>query len=66
LEGKKIHVFNALKMNLPDIADAIFYQIALENQMDAILTSDKAFLKLSKPYLPILSLLDLANSIKIK
>jgi predicted nucleic acid-binding protein len=66
LEGKKIHVFNALKMNLPDIADAIFLQIALENQMDAILTSDKAFLKLSKPYLPILSLLDLANSIKIK
>ncbi|MFT4857212.1 MAG: hypothetical protein ACI9UV_001969 [Algoriphagus sp.] len=53
-------------MNLPDIKDAIFYQIALENQLDAILISEKDFLKLSKPYLPILSPLDLANSIKIK
>lgn len=64
LEGNKIQVFNALKMNHPDIEDAIFYQIALENQMDAILTSDKDFLKLSRPYLPIISPEELAETFK--
>jgi|GEM_PF-702593 predicted nucleic acid-binding protein len=55
LEGKKTHVTDALKMNHIDIENAIFYQIALAHEMDAILTSDKDFLKLSKPYLSLIT-----------
>ncbi|WP_339868157.1 PIN domain-containing protein [uncultured Algoriphagus sp.] len=55
LEGKKSHVQNALEMKFADIEDAILYQIALDHHMDAIVTSDKDFLKLSKPYLPVIT-----------
>lgn len=55
LDGEKIHVEHALRMNVHDIEDAIYYQIAFGNHMDAIITSDKNFLKLSKPYLPVIT-----------
>jgi predicted nucleic acid-binding protein len=50
---------NALKSGQQDIEDAIPYFIALENKMDAIVTLDKEFIKLSSPYLPIYSPADL-------
>ena len=62
LEGKKIHVKDALEMGLEDIEDAIFYQIAFEQEMDAILTNDKEFLRHSKPHLPILTPIQLIES----
>ncbi|SFT38304.1 Predicted nucleic acid-binding protein, contains PIN domain [Algoriphagus locisalis] len=55
LDGKKSDVQNALAMKFPDIEDAIFYQIALDHNLDAIVTSDRDFLKLSKPFLPVIT-----------
>ncbi|MFC4870658.1 type II toxin-antitoxin system VapC family toxin [Negadavirga shengliensis] len=55
LEGTAKTVLNALKSRQQDIEDAIHYFIALENEMDAIVTWDKEFIKLSSPYLPIYS-----------
>jgi predicted nucleic acid-binding protein len=63
LEGKKIHVKDALDMEIEDIEDAIFYQIALDHEMDAILTNDKVFLKISKPHLPILTAVQLLEKL---
>lgn len=63
LEGKKSHVQNALEMKFADIEDAILYQIALDHHMDAIVTSDKDFLKLSKPYLQVITPEELINSL---
>lgn len=63
MEGKKIHVKDALDMGLEDIEDAIFYQIAFEQEMDAILTNDQEFLKHSKPHLPILTPIQLIESL---
>jgi predicted nucleic acid-binding protein len=53
LEGSRKTVLNALKSDQQDIEDAIHYFIALEHEMDALVTIDKDFLKLSSPYLPI-------------
>ena len=53
LEDNRKIVLNALKSEHQDIEDAIQYFIALENEMDAIVTLDKEFLKLSSPNLPI-------------
>jgi predicted nucleic acid-binding protein len=66
IDGQYDDILNALNSTQSDLEDSIHYFIALRNHMDAILTSDKDFLKLSKPYLPILSPVDLADSIKIK
>lgn len=55
LGGEKIHVKEALEMGVEDIEDAVFYQIALDYEMDGIVTNDKEFLKLNKPHLPILT-----------
>lgn len=63
IDGKYDDILNALNSSPPDLKDSIHYFIALRNHMDAILPSDKDFLKLSKPYLPILSPVDLADSI---
>ncbi|MDR7127790.1 putative nucleic acid-binding protein [Algoriphagus sp. 4150] len=63
LEGKKSHVENALRMKLTDIEDVIFYQIALDHHMDAIVTSDRDFLKLSKPYLQVITPEELIESL---
>ncbi len=55
LGGEKIHIKEALEMGVEDIEDAVFYQIALDYEMDGILTNDKEFLKLSKQHLPVLT-----------
>ncbi|SFO63805.1 Predicted nucleic acid-binding protein, contains PIN domain [Algoriphagus ornithinivorans] len=55
LDGDEKDILNALRMDSKDIEDAIFYQISLSNQIDAIVTSDKDFLKLSNTYLPVLT-----------
>lgn len=59
LEGTKKTVLNALKSEHRDIEDAIHYFIAVENEMNAIVTLDKNFIKLSSRYLPIYSPSDL-------
>lgn len=59
LEGTHKTVLNALKSDQQEIEDAIHYFIALEHEMDAIVTLDKDFLKLSSPYLPLYSPVDL-------
>lgn len=56
--NKKI-ILNALKSKQQDIEDAIHYFIALENELDAIVTLDKDFIKLSSPYLPLYNPTDL-------
>jgi predicted nucleic acid-binding protein len=55
IEGKYEDVSSALNSSHSDIEDSIYYHTALRNQMDAILTSDKDFLKLSKPFLPVIT-----------
>jgi predicted nucleic acid-binding protein len=59
ITGDKLTVLHALKSDLADIEDAIHYFMALENKMDAILTSDLKFIKHSSPSMPILSAQDL-------
>jgi len=63
LEGNKKTVLNALRSEHEDIEDAIQYFIALENEMDAIVTLDKAFIKLSSLNLPIYSPADLLREL---
>lgn len=55
VEGDGNDVLNALRMNPKDIEDTIFYQIGFSNQIEAIVTSDRDFLKLSNTYLPVVS-----------
>jgi len=55
IEGKYEDVLSALNSSHSDIEDSIHYHTALRNQMDAILTSDKDFLKLSKPFIPVIT-----------
>lgn len=64
IEGQYDDILNALNSSQPDLEDSIHYFIAMRNQMDAILTLDKDFLKLSKPYLPIISPEELAETFK--
>jgi len=64
LGGEKIHIKEALEMGVEDIEDAVFYQIALDYEMDGILTNDKEFLKHSKPHFPILTPFQLIEKIK--
>ncbi|PZX57707.1 putative nucleic acid-binding protein [Algoriphagus ratkowskyi] len=63
LDGKKSDVQNALAMKFPDIEDAIFFQIAFDHNLDAIVTSDRDFLKLSKPYLQVITPEELMESL---
>ncbi|WP_439482738.1 type II toxin-antitoxin system VapC family toxin [Cyclobacterium plantarum] len=63
LDGNKKNVLNALKSEQQDIEDAIHYFIALENEVNAIVTLDQGFIKLSSPYLPIYSPADLLSNI---
>lgn len=64
IEGQYDDVLNALNSSHPDLEDSIHYYIALRNHLDAILTSDKTFLKLSRPYLPIISPEEIAETLK--
>jgi predicted nucleic acid-binding protein len=55
LDGDKMDVINALEMDHFDIEDSIHYSICKLHQIEAIVTSDKDFLKLSNTYLPVLT-----------
>ncbi|TVP50405.1 MAG: PIN domain-containing protein [Mongoliibacter sp.] len=55
LEGDRMHIIQAIQSNQKDLEDAIHYFIALDKQMDCIITSDKYLLKLDSPTLQILS-----------
>jgi len=63
LEGNRKTLLAAIKSDQADIEDAIHYFIALENEVDAIVTSDKGFIKLSSPSLRIYSPTDLIRNI---
>lgn len=63
LEGTKKTVLNALKSEHRDIEDAIHYFIAVENEMNAIVTLDKDFVKFSSRYLPLYSPADLLRNL---
>lgn len=63
LEANKVTVLSALKSEQQDIEDAIHYFTALENGMNAIVTLDKDFIKLSSPHLPICSPGDLLRDL---
>ena len=55
LDGDKMDVINAIEMDHLDIEDSIHYSICKYHQIEAIITSDKDFLKLSNNYLPVLT-----------
>ena len=55
LDGNKIDVINALEINHKDLEDSIHFSICKYHQIDAIVTSDRDFLKLSNTYLPVLT-----------
>lgn len=59
IHGDKLTVLHALKSDHTDIEDAIHFFMALENGMDAIVTSDVKFIKYSSPSLLILKSEDL-------
>lgn len=63
IDGLPDDILNAVNSSQSDLEDALHYSIALRNKMDAILTSDKNFQKLSKPYLPVLSIEELASAL---
>lgn len=55
VDGDLNSVLSAVHSNHTDIEDSIHYFICLNHHMDAILTSDKDFSKLSKPYLSLIT-----------
>ena len=55
LEGSKYEVLSAVESDFDDIEDAIHYFIAINSEMEGIVTNDQKFLKNSKPQLPILT-----------
>lgn len=65
LEGDRKTIIKALKSPHKDIEDAIQYFIALENEMDAIITSNLEFIKLSSPSLPVYSPSDLLRAFNV-
>lgn len=55
IECNQNSILSAIQSNHNDIEDSIHYFICLDHHMDAIVTSDRDFLKLSKPYLPVIT-----------
>lgn len=62
LEGDQNSILSAIQSTHTDIEDSIHYFICLNHQMDAIVTSDKDFLKLSQPFLPVITSEELIES----
>lgn len=56
VDGNHITTVLAMKSENPDIEDALQYEIAIKNQMDYFLSSDKKFQKYSSTKLPIISI----------
>ncbi|MFD2203051.1 type II toxin-antitoxin system VapC family toxin [Shivajiella indica] len=63
ITGDKLTVLHAIKSDLTEIEDAIHYFMALENKMEAIVTSELKFIKYSSPTMPILTAQDLVFNI---
>ncbi|WP_111670301.1 type II toxin-antitoxin system VapC family toxin [Algoriphagus litoralis] len=55
LEGSKYEVLSAVESDFDDIEDAIHCFIAINSEMEGIVTNDQKFLRHSKPQLPILT-----------
>ncbi|WP_425639587.1 type II toxin-antitoxin system VapC family toxin [Algoriphagus yeomjeoni] len=55
LEGDKASILSAIQSAHTDIEDSIHYFICLHHHLDAIVTSDRDFLKLSQPFLPVIT-----------
>ncbi|OOG78124.1 type II toxin-antitoxin system VapC family toxin [Algoriphagus sp. A40] len=64
VEGSKMDVMSAVESEHEDIEDAIHFFICLSNDIQGIVTSDKGFLKMAKPHLPIFTPLELISSLK--
>ena len=64
IDGDTNSILSAIHSNHTDIEDSIHYFICLTHHMDAIITSDKDFLKLSKPYLPVITPEELIENFK--
>lgn len=63
LEGTKYEVFSAIESEFNALEDAIHYFIAVNSEMQGIVTNDLKFLKYSKPHLPILNPIQLLERI---
>jgi predicted nucleic acid-binding protein len=63
VEGNQKSILSAIQSNHSDIEDSIHYFICLDHHMDGIVTSDRDFLKLSKPYLPVITPEELVESL---
>ncbi|UJP66425.1 type II toxin-antitoxin system VapC family toxin [Mongoliitalea daihaiensis] len=55
IEGNKKHIFQAIQSDSLDLEDAIHYYIAMDSGIDAIVTNDQNFIKLSSTILPVMS-----------
>ena len=65
LEGDREMILKALKSVQTDIEDAIQHFIAVENGIDAIVTSDFYFIKLSSASLPVYRPSDLLRELHV-
>ncbi|SEF45020.1 type II toxin-antitoxin system VapC family toxin [Algoriphagus boritolerans] len=63
LESSKYEVLSAVESDFDDIEDAIHYFIAINSEMEGIVTNDLKFLKHSKPQLPILTPIQLLKKL---
>lgn len=63
LEGSKYEVLSAIESDFDDLEDAIHYFIAINSEMDGIVTNDQKFLRHSKPQLPILTPIQLLENL---
>lgn len=63
-EGNQNSIISAIQSNHTDIEDSIHYFICLDHHMDAVVTSDRDFLKLSKPFLLVITPEELMDRIE--
>lgn len=63
IEGTKMDIMSAVESPHDDIENAIHFFICLSNGIQGIVTSDKEFLKMSRPHLPILTPTELNSSL---
>lgn len=63
-EGNQNSIISAIQSNHTDIENSIHYFICLDHHMDAVVTSDRDFLKLSKPFLLVITPEELMDRIE--
>jgi predicted nucleic acid-binding protein len=64
IEGSKMEIMSAVESEHEDIKDTIHFFICLSNDIQGIVTSDRGFLKMAKPHLPIFTPMELISSLK--